>query len=359
MATNKKEMATHKTTQASPKATKTTSKAKPKATTQQASEALQVNVSFDPGNRTLQLWDGKQFIQMPSRFLKLIGNRRPKKVGSDSTLITIERAPSNRFTGETYLIGEDCKRYSDHKRVFDGNKLENAGLYLVALVTKAYPKVAKVNLKVAVNLTEGDIPEFADEIVKSLKGSFKVIVEGTQSEIKVTTVKVFEEGLGPWNLYQQTNSQPNDIYRGVINLGGSTLDGILLDSEGMVIEDSAFRSSTGGTTDLATRIKDVVIYDDPSLSGVNIDVFMDNIANGSFEFNGTPFKHIYDEVFPEWFNGAISQIQRRWAQHYHLIETIIFTGGSSYLVQDRIKGNPKFYLTPDPSADNCKGLLNL
>lgn len=362
--TAKKQPSEQPTNQAIPEADQTATKtpqtacqAKPKSTKTQAPKPTVLKLAYDPGNRTLQLWDGTRFQQLPSLFLKLIGSRRPKQIGPDSVLLSLAKDPRNRFTGETYLVGEDCSRYADHKRVFDGNKLENAGLYLAALVAKMYPQLTEATIQLAVNLTEGDIPELANELTKSLKGSFKFIHGDREVNLKVTKVEVHEEGLGAWNQLNQANPQSSKVYRGVINLGGSTLDGILVSSTGLVIEDSAFRSQNGGTVDLAQRIKDVVVYDDPSLTGVNISVFMDRIADGSFEFNGTNFKAVYDEVFPEWFNGGLSSIKQRWQSHYHLIETIIFTGGSSFLIADRVLNNPKFYLAVEPDKVNCKGLL--
>ena len=341
---------------------KQTTKQASSKTTQQP-EVLNVKLAYDPGNRGLKLWDGNKFTHLVAVFNKQIGVRAPRVIKDHSVHFHVTKEPTNKFANQTFMVGPQAASYGTVQRVYEGYKLDNPGLFLMALVAKQYPKATKINAQVVVNLTEGDLPEYAEQMIGNLKGNYEFTVGDQSVSLKVSKVLVVEEGLGAWSLYNATNPQPEKFYRGVINLGGATLDGILVDSDGLVLEDSAFRSQDGGTTDLANRIRNEIVNGaqaDPSASGIPLDNFMAGIEDGSFVYNGAglSFKEEYDLLFPDWFNSSIAQVQRAWRRQFSKIQTIIVTGGSANLIAYRVQGNSKFYLTPNPVRDNCIGILN-
>ena len=312
-------------------------------------------VIFDPGNRSILLYDGKNLIKLASLYAWLSGNRKPTRMNSESSLVEIQAAQgSPEYNGSRYVIGEAASRQPRYERVYNRPKFEECLLYLLPCVAKLFPHEQELALAVKVNATEAEIHQKI--LDQRLRGTTEATIDGRKISISVESVTVFEEGLGAWYLLNDRAPQVKGQYTGVLNLGGATIDSILVDFDGCVLAEASFRSPKGGTFDLATEIRRVITADRADMAYLEVDAIMNCLEFSDYVIDGYDFSGIVKDEIDNWFKSVMGKTQAVWASYFHKISRYILTGGSAYLVADKAARSPKFHVTPNPVYDNIIGL---
>lgn len=314
-----------------------------------------IEVVFDPGNRSILLYDGKKLVKLDSLYAWLSGNRKPARVNSQSALVEIHTSEgSSEFNGSRYVIGESASRQPRYERVYNRPKYEESLLYLLPCVAKLFPTSEQLMLAVKVNATEAELHQSVLE--RKLLGTTEAKVDERSLTVKIVSVTAFEEGLGAWYLLNDHQPQLKGQYTGVLNLGGATIDSILVESDGYVLAEASFRSPKGGTFDLATEIRRVITADRADVAYLEVDAIMNCLETGDYIIDGYDFSSIVRDEIDNWFKSIMGKTQAVWASYFHKITRYILTGGSAYLVADKAARSPKFHITPNPVQDNIIGL---
>ncbi|QOV22682.1 ParM/StbA family protein [Anabaenopsis elenkinii] len=314
-----------------------------------------IEVIFDPGNRSILLYDGKNLVKLASLYAWLSGNRKPIRMNDQSSVVEIHTSDgSSEYNGTRYLIGEAASRQPRYERVYNRPKFDECLLYLLPCIGKLFPKQKDLTLAVKVNATEAELHQ--NLLEQKLKGKTEATLDGRDISLTVESVTVFEEGLGAWYLLNDSEPQIKGHYTGVLNLGGATIDSILVDYDGYVLTEASLRSPKGGTFDLATEIRRVITADRADMAYLEADVIMNCLEFNDYVIDGYDFSSIVRNEIDNWFKSVMGKTQAVWSSYFHKISRYILTGGSAYLVIDKAARSPKFHVTRNPVYDNVIGL---
>ncbi|MDH6056708.1 ParM/StbA family protein [Umezakia ovalisporum] len=314
-----------------------------------------IEVVFDPGNRSILLFDGKNIIKLASLYAWLSGNRKPTRMNDQSSFVEIHTSEgSPEYNGIRYVIGEAASRQPRYERVYNRPKFDECLLYLLPCIGKLFPNEKQVTLVVKVNATEAEL--YQNLLERKLKGTTEATIDGRDISIKVQSVTVFEEGLGAWYLLNDREPQIKGQYTGVLNLGGATIDSILVEYDGYVLAEASLRSPKGGTFDLATEIRRVITADRADMAYLEADAIMNCLEFRDYIIDGYDFSAIVRDEIDNWFKSVMGKTQAVWSSYFHKISRYILTGGSAYLVVDKASRSSKFHVTPNPVYDNVIGL---
>jgi hypothetical protein len=261
---------------------------------------------------------------------------------------------SPEYNGIRYVIGEAASRQPRYERVYNRPKFDECLLYLLPCIGKLFPNEKQVTLVVKVNATEAEL--YQNLLERKLKGTTEATIDGRDISIKVQSVTVFEEGLGAWYLLNDREPQIKGQYTGVLNLGGATIDSILVEYDGYVLAEASLRSPKGGTFDLATEIRRVITADRADMAYLEADAIMNCLEFRDYIIDGYDFSAIVRDEIDNWFKSVMGKTQAVWSSYFHKISRYILTGGSAYLVVDKASRSSKFHVTPNPVYDNVIGL---
>ena len=315
-----------------------------------------IHAAFDPGNRSILFYDGKTKIELASTYSQLIGDRSPQRMDDQSALISIHSSQgSPEFDDWRYVIGTAAQHQRKFERVYNCPKFEESLLYLLPCVVKAFGDRDEITLKLDVNATEADVNE--PILQRKLVGTTVFNSQGKDFKLNVEQVSAFEEGLGAFYRHQASQpTQPGKFY-GVLNLGGATLDALLCDHQGYVYIDNSFRSPKGGTFDLCIELKNTIAASYEEARHIPIDFFMDAVKSGDYTINGEyDFTEVVHPIIQTWFRDLLGNVKAQWENYFHKIDRYILTGGSAYLVKDKIASLSRFHLAFDPIFDNVVGI---
>ena len=57
-----------------------------------------------------------------------------------------------------------------------------------------------------------------------------------------------------------------------------------------------------------------------------------------------------------WFRDLLGNVKAQWENYFHRIDRYVITGGSAYLVKDKLENLSRFHLALDPIFDNVVGI---
>ena len=341
-----------------------------KTATQQATGAVLElpQAAFDLGNRWTIFGDGKLTINFPSVYVPMLEGQTPKRIKGETILITKE--------GLSFMVGTQANfDKSARIRMFDSDKIQDMPLFLMASVgfylkASNHTKVTEVSIeRLQINMTEGD--QLASSIQKVLEKAHKFTLDGQEITIKVGQVNVFEEGLAAYKIYSKANPHTDaNLLRAVLNVGGSTMDAILVDKDGDVLEHG-FRSRKGGVSRLAELVQQHLIRQGFNVESKDLDLVMDALHNAHYPVsqgkdpdysllvvNGWDFSDVFPAILDAWFKQTLGMIKTTFNPYFPQIECFIWTGGGTYMLTEKLNVSPKFIMTPRPELDNVIGLLD-
>ena len=145
---------------------------------------------------------------------------------------------------------------------------------------------------------------------------------------------------------------------GVINLGGATVDGILVDHEGDVYSDLSFHDPKGGCFALAREIKLSAEAEHPEIeSSVDLAEYMDHLKGGyKYILYNCDYSSVVKAEVDRHFKRVIDKIKTSWQPEMKRVEKIVFTGGLTYTIKDRLN-HPVFRVAESPEKANTLGIL--
>jgi hypothetical protein len=327
-----------------------------------ASQGISVHCSFDPGNRSTILYNGEDFAVFRSTYVPMPGSNSPDVEDKNSSIVTLISSSAEESSRKNYryYFGKGATKEPNYTVVFEGElkKIEISLLSLLPCVAALYPNTPEIEMTLNVNVTDPhrDLPN----LKRQLLGVTEFEVDGFVYRLNVTQVKAFTEGVGVWHLAKSQGFISGDelAYTGVINLGGSTAQAILIDSDGNVLPKSSFLDDKLGTYELALRIKRLLLSEEKG-QNIRLDHLMDALEKGTYLVGLTDFSSIVQSVIDDWFSDLKSKILDAWNPKSDLITSFFITGGSAHLIRERVENSGYWLVTEDLILDNVKGIYAL
>lgn len=330
---------------------------------QSKGSTVQAHISFDPGNRsTIATADGVNYVLFRSCYAELSGTKQPNILSKDSEVIRICSSDAQpNLEDHRYYFGNGAIGQRNYTVVFEGElkKIENSLYSLLPCVYRLYPEAEDIELSINVNVTDPrrDLPTLKNKLL----GTTEYEVEGKVQRVHIHTINAYNEGLGPWKKAKESGlvSDNPRTYTGVINLGGSTAEALLITSEGLVLTDASFSSDKLGTYELAYLIKEELVAQG-LVKGIRLDIIMDALELGRYDLpQGVSIEGIYQDCIDKWFDTLLSKITDAWSPQLDSVGLFIMTGGSVNLIKDRLEGQDYWFITPNCILDNCLGIWDI
>lgn len=306
---------------------------------------------IDAGNYNIKtMSEGGELLVIRSLYATVPFGQTPKSHTPESPLLKI---PSEN---DAIHIGAKARYYRTCQAVVNGDKLD--------------PKTFIPTVLASMTAVYNDRPV---ELVLSMPNSYRssaslatLLVKrhhfyrnGVEMSVNVTGVTTHLEGLGAWKHAQSMNLLSSTGYTLLIDIGGSTVNALVLDSQGELVGESLSYDKRGGIA-LASLIADdsrlkTTLADEPA-----VDIIMEGIANGSWMYaeTGISFGHTRPLV-NIWFKGLMSNVSANVKPHLPNVRKILFSGGNAHLLQDVVVQMPLAAVVPQPALANILGLVKL
>ncbi len=303
-------------------------------------------LAVDAGNYDLKFWDGNEAPKaIRSVKFKVPGGRLALKANNLNPVIELN--------GERYHFGF---RAYDYRRQIHTTESEKAHDVLLNVLACVRPPAKE--FKLHVHTSHPRPQKFEKEIRERLLGTHDYVYNGVESTVHIESVSVEPEGLAAWRYAKSIGLVPEQGLTIIIDIGGGTWLSRLIDEEGEILDSSV--SERGGAYSLATDISF-----DPRLGDVIEDqpdpgVIMNAFANGTHYYAENPnasWKEWLDEHLDPWFKGIFGKVSTQYKPFLPRVRRFLVTGGSSYLIANKVKSIPLFAMTSDCRFDNVKGLL--
>ena len=320
--------------------------------------AKKIKIAFDPGNRLTTAFDGKKVVNFRSTLGFIYGDNADPELDENSKFVKIIKSePSPDLNGKQFLLGTAAMYQQRYKKVFELDKMYYA-LYLLLPCIASLTDGDDVEVELIVNVTDPRRDE--PRLIERLRGATEFEVDERNMMVKIPTIRAVNEGLGPWKIAEKKGEIMPDSLTGIINLGGSTADGLLVRSDGKVLEDARFNDEKGGTYALAIDIRKRLREMGRAGADLELDLIMDALETRS-DYVGVDvyIGDLIEEAIDDWFTTLQSRIKSYWQPYFRRISKIYATGGSSKLIEDKVKRANRWEMTPDPILDNVKGIYLL
>lgn len=291
-------------------------------------------VAFDIGNGYCSACDEKYTASLKSIYhIWREGERTPSDNENKATV------------GDTlFILGDDCKRYRDYENVAENNKSNLVLPFTLALLNMLGKRTVDAVFQVPDPLR--------------YEASLRSALEGTGINVR----NVYQEGYGSWYEFRKMRLQPKA--KGislVIDIGAGTTVASLIDESTTMVLDTFVKESAGCVylCQLLAEDRRLVqtIGEHPSISDL-----MQGIEHEDNEYGdtGISFAQYLPAAQDAWFKWLFNIIRSHYKAYMNRITSIIFTGGGSLLLKDRIENNksPLIHLAASPLGNNLTGIYN-
>lgn len=286
-------------------------------------------------------------VELPHKFLQISKgdyDRALSRAGADSEdFFVVNDVP--------YVIGEKAGRYGKFVRK-DG---------VLRYVPQYYGVLAAITMTQAFGKSTKDIfymggfppkdEDYQDDLLGAVVQDWHVVWKGKEITLNVVDGSTFDEPLGGWANVTLTqdgtgyskNAQRRAINNGValvIDVGGYTTDGIVIDPGGKVDYTSG-RSETIGVLDAVEQFEKDFRSEHPTLlKGQKISDTMvhEAIRTGVFNLRGLG-THDCSELAKEVTAALVDKVVNFYESFggAALYDTLILTGGGSALLETQLK----------------------
>lgn len=288
-----------------------------------------VILAIDNGYDDTKVKTNEKIYKFKSKIKKTNGNFQ------DNNIIEYE--------GEAYNVGDGTNDFFNDKTQGITHKL-----CVMRALAENIKEDISVNLLLDLPLIHYFNKDFRDEFHDYMSKLDDFKYNKIDKKIKINNCLVIPQGLSA--LYAYDISQYENKMLGIIDIGGKTIDGCIIDNL-HPLKESMFTINLG-TKILENKVK----------TALN-QRFLLNIQDYQVPYilkneETSEFKYTIEEVFQEYFNEILQEIiQKNWS-----VETtdILGIGGGCLLVKDRVDFYlPKFSITNNPVYDNVIGLYNI
>lgn len=208
-------------------------------------------------------------------------------------------------------------------------------------------------------------PIFIKKIEKDLGIQFDAVVAGlsiamtdqqktyhdsiaTNLGLPSEKVMVLQQGVGGWAAYQNYGLDPYSTVQNdtlmqnylLIDIGHNTMD-VLSILDGKLSEDTVDGITGAGTTWIASKLIQHIMKEYKlDITPVNAREMIDK---RSFKFRGTTvdLTGILNEIAYEYCSFIINTIESKFAQSMMNRDGLLFIGGTSYVIQERMTYDPR------------------
>jgi hypothetical protein len=307
-------------------------------------------LALDAGNYDLKFYDG---INNPKAIrsvrFQLPQGRDAVRYSDSSPLIELP-------DGTRYHFGSQAYKYRRQQQTVVENKVDLARLHLYACLEPELSAegISDFPLHLYVSTPE---PAKNQAILKTqLSGLHEFERNGVPFRITVERVEVEREGMGAYRYAQRIGLIASTGYTIVVDIGGGTWLTRLVDEEGEVIDENVM--DRGGAYDLATSISFDKRLTNALGTTADPGIVMDGFKTGhTYADTGLSWSAWLEEHLDPWFKGIFQTIKAQYTPYMARVTRFLVTGGSSYLISERLAGRKLFAVMPDPQFANVRGLF--
>lgn len=330
--------------------------------TQTTVKETPIKFALDLGNFTIKaLYDGKKDPLVISSVFANLGasGQTEKSTSEESPIIKSENLSVHHHYGS---MAQVYGRYSALVSR-DKTKLEN---FLPAMLA-SFPIINRkssytIDLVLSVpHRVFGDV----GSNISAIKTNHKFTRNGKDMEVKVKTVKVFEEGVGTFKLAKDQHMISDKGYTLIVDVGGGTWNAMLVSSKHTTPQKIESMKDCGGIT-LATMIADHQVFKNRFGSTPNqLYPILEGIANGTNYYQENEdlnWADIFPVVAQEWIMNGLDNLRISFKDEWGLIRKVIFTGGNAHILQKYMRPSSfkdASIFMPESQYANVRGMLTL
>lgn len=335
----------------------TVTKAKKSTKAKTASTAEQpkaYKVALDVGNFAIKRINqgDSQALVIRSLYAEIFHGVTPKNHKPDSPIVI--------WGNDRYHFGSQAFKYpTGCNPVAIGDKTETKN-FQRAMLASFTPIESQTNYQVdlRVSVPNPEMNGIGDRLTQELPGFYQFTRNGVPLAVEVTNVIVEREGIPAYRYAQSLDLVPDRGYTLLIDIGGSTWNVMVIDSEGDLVGEPHSYDKQGGIG-LAMMIADnsrlrVALGDEPDLA-----VIMDGITNGSHQYGEKDicWKSWFSDYLDAWYLRNMQFTQARCKAYLSNVTKILFTGGNALLLREKLEGKALTEVITDPTLANCRGML--
>jgi hypothetical protein len=303
-------------------------------------------------------------IDLGNRFVKICGSNGLVKCeestyaevfGSDGSAVRYVQGGCKELVGKSWVVGSAARHYRKGVRTWMAEKSEVAPrIVFGALEPPRKQKELKLDLVMSL-----PSPEYEGQKLQVLKGEHLLLFQESVLNVAIESVTVMAEGQGAYQWSVAQGLTVPDTWTGMIDLGGGTAIASLYDQSGRAVAAGRVVMRRGGSYGLSSDLAADPRLKDRVQGTPRIEVIMDGIANGSYEYgaNGISFADFFDEHRQIWLKHIISEALNRWDEWIERVGRILVVGGAAPLAQEWLQETDWIRLVPDPQFAQVKGLL--
>jgi hypothetical protein len=305
-------------------------------------------LALDAGNYDLKFYDGiGQPKAIRSVRFQLPQGRDPVRYSDTSPLVELP-------DGRRYHFGIQAYKYRRQQQTVIENKVELARLHLYACLEPIAADMSEFPLHLYVSTPEVAKNQIA--LKQQLLGWHEFKRNNVEFRVNVQRVEVEREGMGAYYYAKAMGLIPTNGYTIVIDIGGGTWLTRLVDADGEVIDENVM--DRGGAYDLATSISFDKRLTNALGTSADPGIIMDGFKAGHiYADTDLSWKPWLEEHLDPWFRGIFQTIKAQYTPYMARVTRFLVTGGSSYLITERLVGRKLFLVLNDPQFANVCGLF--
>jgi hypothetical protein len=308
------------------------------------------SLALDAGNYDLKFYNGMGNPKaIRSVRFQLPQGRDPVRYSETSPLVELS-------DGNRYHFGAQAYKYRRQQQTVIENKVELTKLHLYACLEPDIhaEEVSEFPLHLYVSTPEP--AKNQDAIRAHLLGLHEFKRNGIYIRAMVERVEVEREGMGSYQHAQRLGLIPDTGYTIVVDIGGGTWLTRLVDEESDVIDENVM--DRGGAYELATSISFDRRLTNALGTTADPGIIMDGFKTGNnYADTGLSWDDWLEEHLDPWFKGIFQTIKAQYTPYMARVTRFLVTGGSSYLIAERLAGRKLFAVVPDPQFANVRGLF--
>lgn len=194
------------------------------------------------------------------------------------------------------------------------------------------------------------------EIHALTKGKHEYLYNDEKAFVNIKDISVLPEGYGSF-LYARKLELTKPGFTLLADIGYGTVITRLYDDAGNEVQASV--TEKGGSVDLATQLAADQRLIERVKTTPRRDLIMRGFANGYNYGYQANYEDIIGDYLGVWFTSILEDVQTNYDSYMPYITSILFTGGSSRMVEPLIAGDDFIKLVPDSQFASLLGLTDV
>ncbi|MBD2256282.1 hypothetical protein [Pseudanabaena sp. FACHB-2040] len=273
--------------------------------------------------------------------------------------------PLVEWKGHKYHFGDKAHSYSRKQASAVENKISDVNVFICSVLATLRPLHDQTKYSVILRwaLPNPDLEHssgrtYGEVFKQALTGTFQFTRNGQDMEVTISPEDPQYEGYASLVAAReegQVSAKGNIM---LIDLGGNTANGLMIDSSNEIIEATSCEGR-GGVA-LATEIAKNQLVADRIGDTPSLAVIMEGIASGTHCYHEEPAQHwndVYEELLGEWYTSILSEMKRRFRAHIPNTKGIVLVGGCANLLAETLAGKPGIYIPEHPELANIESMI--